>query len=57
MESLERQKADAKRWLVRQQVRLQAQAEEVNREKRVIADMLSAELVALANNGDAHVHR
>ncbi len=43
IESLERQKADAKRWLLRQQVRLQAQAEEVQREKLAVAELLAAE--------------
>jgi hypothetical protein len=44
LESLEKQKAEAKRWLLRQQVRLEAQAEEVQREKSVVAELLEQEL-------------
>lgn len=40
MESLEKQKAEAKRWLLRQQVRLMAQAEEVHKEKQVIGELM-----------------
>jgi hypothetical protein len=44
LDSLEKQKAEAKRWLVRQQVRLEAQTEEVQQEKTVIAGILAQEL-------------
>ncbi len=47
LDSLERQKSEAKRWLLRQQVRLQAQAEEVQREKAAIAEILEADMTDL----------
>jgi hypothetical protein len=44
LDSLRKQKAEAKRWLLRQQVRLEAQTEEVQREKKSIANILALEL-------------
>jgi hypothetical protein len=41
LSSLLRQKGDAKRWLIRQQVRLQAQAIEVQWERSAIAEFLA----------------
>eukprot|EP00599_Poterioochromonas_sp_BG-1_P009733 CAMPEP_0173139554 /NCGR_PEP_ID=MMETSP1105-20130129/4328_1 /TAXON_ID=2985 /ORGANISM="Ochromonas sp., Strain BG-1" /LENGTH=435 /DNA_ID=CAMNT_0014052309 /DNA_START=207 /DNA_END=1514 /DNA_ORIENTATION=+ len=41
--TLLRQKADAKRWLLRQQIRLNAQCDEVKREKAFIGQMMSEE--------------
>lgn len=38
--ALQRQKADAKRWLLRQQIRFAAQCEEVRKEKLLIANIL-----------------
>lgn len=43
MRSLEKQKADARRWLNRQQLRLLAQAEEVQKEKALIADIMESQ--------------
>lgn len=43
LQQLQRQKADAKRWLHRQQLRLSAQCEEVRREKAVVADIIQSE--------------
>lgn len=43
MQNLQRQKADAKKWLHRQQLRLSAQCEEVQREKAVMADLYESE--------------
>jgi hypothetical protein len=40
-EAMQKQKADAKRWLLRQQVRLQAQAVEVQWERASIAEILT----------------
>lgn len=39
VKQLQRQKAEARRWLFRQQLRLEAQCEEVHREKQVMADL------------------
>lgn len=47
MESLQAQKFAAKRWMARQQVRLLAQAEEVNEERKVIGELIKGELVEL----------
>ncbi len=41
MASLQLQKADAKRWLTRQQVRLSVQCEEVGKEKSAQYSLLS----------------
>lgn len=43
LSSLLRQKADAKRWLLRQQIRLNAQCEEVRKEKSFVAQLLEDE--------------
>lgn len=43
LNSLYRQKGDAKRWLLRQQIRLTAQCEEVRKEKSYVAQMLEDE--------------
>lgn len=43
VQNLQRQKADAKKWLHRQQLRLGAQCEEVQREKAVLADLYEGE--------------
>jgi hypothetical protein len=43
LNSLLRQKGDAKRWLLRQQIRLSAQCEEVRKEKAFIGDLLEEE--------------
>lgn len=47
MAALEMQKADAKRWLQRQQVRLMCQSDEVAKEKISIFSMLDEEMVDL----------
>ncbi len=47
MAALEMQKADAKRWLQRQQVRLMCQSDEVAKEKIAIFSMLDEELAEL----------
>jgi hypothetical protein len=47
MAALEMQKADAKRWLQRQQVRLMCQCDEVAKEKIAIFSMLDDEMVDL----------
>ena len=41
------QKADAKRWLQRQQVRLMCQSDEVAKEKNSIFSMLDEEMVEM----------
>lgn len=41
---LEKQKAEAKRWLFRQKIRLIAQAEEVAKEKAFVGSHLEKEL-------------
>ena len=40
---MQKQKGDAKRWLLRQQVRLQAQAVEVQHERAAVAEILAAD--------------
>lgn len=40
---MQKQKGDAKRWLLRQQVRLQAQAVEVQQERAAVAEILAAD--------------
>mmetsp|Transcript_11188 Transcript_11188/g.16852 ORF Transcript_11188/g.16852 Transcript_11188/m.16852 type:complete len:209 (-) Transcript_11188:92-718(-) len=45
MRSLEKQKADARRWLNRQQVRLMAQAEETQKEKALVADLMDSQSI------------
>ena len=45
MESLEKQKGDAKRWLSRQQLRLSTQAEEVSLEKGAMADLQEQDIM------------
>lgn len=45
--AMQKQKADAKRWLLRQQVRLQAQAVEVQWERSAIAEILQEDCAAL----------
>ena len=47
MSGMQRQKGDAKRWLLRQQVRLQAQAVEVQWERAAIAEFLLEDHVQL----------
>jgi hypothetical protein len=52
LNNLLRQKADAKRWLLRQQIRLTSQCEEVKREKAAVSSVLNdeySELNALLN--------
>lgn len=44
---MQKQKGDAKRWLLRQQVRLQAQAMEVQHERAIIGDLQSDDLAVL----------
>lgn len=43
LQQLQRQKADAKKWLHRQQLRLSAQCEEVHREKAAVSDLYESE--------------
>jgi hypothetical protein len=45
MEGMQRQKGEAKRWLYRQQVRLQAQAVEVQWERSAIAEVLEQDFL------------
>ena len=44
---MQKQKGDAKRWLLRQQVRLQAQAMEVQHERAIIGDLQGDDLAVL----------
>ena len=44
MESLQRQKAASKRWMSRQELRLQSQAKEMHREREVIASVLQDQI-------------
>ncbi len=45
--AMQKQKGDAKRWLLRQQVRLQAQAVEVQWERTAIAEILNEDFQQL----------
>jgi hypothetical protein len=47
LNNLLRQKADAKRWLLRQQIRLTSQCEEVKREKAAVSSVLNEEYTEL----------
>lgn len=51
MASLQLQKADAKRWLTRQQARLNLQCEEANKEKQVQFSVLDEYLRDMS-----HIH-
>jgi hypothetical protein len=45
IENLQRQKAGAKRWMSRQELRLMAQAGEMHRERQAIAELLSDQIM------------